>query len=89
MPALERLPDDSSIRPAYRPEDYSAPAERSKGFLIEVELADHPMPEIRPLPPEEAWVYGRTRDELAPGYVPIEGEPPPGVTDPYPPPPKT
>lgn len=63
---------------------YYRMVERSKGFLLDVEITTALKPDLRPLPPEDAWVYGRTRDKLAPGYVPIEASPPPGVTDPYP-----
>ena len=58
--------------------------ERSKGWLLDIELTAAPPAEIRAVDPAEAWVHARTRDTLAPSYVPFEGEPPPGIVDPNP-----
>lgn len=57
------------------------------GYLLEVALTDAFPPDLRAVPPEDAWLFARELDRRAVGhrgYVALEGDPPPGLTDPNP-----
>ena len=58
--------------------------EPADSYLLEVELTTTVPPEIRQVPPEQAWVFARTLDQAAKPPIPFEGDPPPGVTEPTP-----
>ena len=56
--------------------------ERSRGWIIDVELTTDEMGAIRPRSPEEAWRAARRIDEAARPPIGFEGSPPPGAADP-------